>query len=135
MKLVNTTIVAIVMAVGFSLTAYVVGQGQGTSVPTNAGQNVQAGQNLQGQTGRGAMQPNTAKPETTIGPLSGTKGSNAAQPETTIGPLNGTKGSNAAHPATTIQPLDDSHGSETKQARSAQDKSKQRPSAAPTGSP
>src|SRR5437764_4973568 len=86
MKLANSTILAIAVAGGFSLTAYVMAQ-QGASLPTNAGQNIQAGQGPQGQAQQGAP-----RADTTVGPT-GAKGSSAAQPDTTIGPTDAAKSS------------------------------------------
>ena len=69
MKLTNSTIVALAVAGGFSLTAYVMGQAPGpatsgpaTSMPTNPAQNIQ-GQSAQGLNTR----PQAGN---TIGPIS-----------------------------------------------------------------
>lgn len=56
MKLANSTILGIVVAGCFTLTAYVMGQGHGpgTSAPTNTGQS------MQGQSARDMSNPNTS---------------------------------------------------------------------------
>ena len=119
MKLNNSTIVAIAVAGGFSLTAYVMGQGQGTTSPTNTGQNVQSAQSLQQQAGQGAVQSNPS-----------------AKPSTTIGPVDNTKGSAAAKTDAMLQPLDETHPANgAKKVPAEQPRGKKRPTAAPTASP
>ena len=84
MKLANSTVFAIAVAGGFSLTAYVMGQAPGaagsgpaTSMPTNPGQT------------QGAAQP-----QTTIGPITGaTIGPTTSA---TIGPTTGPSKSTSA---------------------------------------
>src|ERR1051326_6107560 len=99
MKLANSTIVAIVVAGGFSLTAYVMGQGQGAAgAAPSTGMNPAGpavdGQSLQGQpapqTTIGPISQTTPGPitQTTVGPTSQTTPGPITQ--TTVGPVTGT---------------------------------------------
>jgi len=83
MKLANSTIVAMVVAGGFTLTAYVMGQGHaagtaGPSMGTNPTGPTTSGQNMQGQMG------NNPQAQTTIGPT--TSATIGPTTSTTIGP-------------------------------------------------
>jgi hypothetical protein len=64
MKLANSTILAVVIAGGFSLAAYVLGQ---TQLPTGAGA-TNPGQNVGGQQGQPLQNPIISKPQTSASP-------------------------------------------------------------------
>src|ERR1051326_3434691 len=83
MKLANSTIVAIVVAGGFSLTAYVMGQGQGA-----AGAAPSTGMNPAGPAVNGQSLQGQPAPQTTIGPTTQTTPGPITQ--TTVGPISQT---------------------------------------------
>lgn len=89
MKLANSTVVAIVVAGGFTLTAYVMGQGHGPGVPSGPASGMNpTGQNMQVPATGNTNPQSQAAPSTTIGPTTST--TIGPTTSTTIGPTTST---------------------------------------------